>query len=718
MTASLRALLHRIPFTPDVMIAAVLVLTVAMMILPMPHFVVDLLIGFNLGFAMLLLMVGLYIRSPLDFSTLPGIILISTVFRLALTITTTRLILSEGDAGHIVRTFGEFVVAGSVIVGLVIFLIITLVQFIVVAKGAERVAEVGARFTLDALPGKQMAIDAELRNGDIDHAEARRRRRTLEKESSFFGAMDGAMKFVKGDAIAGLVVIAVNIIGGITIGVVTRGMSVGEAVREYTLLSVGDALIAQIPALLMAITAGTIVTRVGGETSKANDLGADIVGQLSADRRALRLAAIVMLGMALVPGFPVVVFLLLAAAFGIASFLAGQRDSAIDGNGLAMAPRPGEVGTAITQDLGSMRTVAPIDALPIILCLSPSLHRSLEPSEVTKVLENARTAVSDDLGILAPEVGVQIDDGLEASSYQIVVDGVPVVDGLHRPHFVLLKDDIAHLELLGVPFESDDENGQPGSGKVWISSDYRPQLDSAGIGHQTSGEAIASGVRDVLFRHVSRFVGIQETKALLSKYENRYGELVREALRHTSVQKIADILRRLLDEGVSVRNMRVVLESLAEWGEKESNVVLLAEYVRSGLKRQICHRYANDHRVVGAYVLERSTEEILRAAVRDTAVGPYLVLDEKNGERFLAAARRIAELPKAESRTPVMLASMDIRRFVRGFLIRNGLDIPVLSYQDLAVEFTIQPVGTLTLLDTAPSESSAGTARAPMAAAT
>ncbi len=718
MTAQLRAILHRVPFTPDVMIAFVLVLTVAMMILPMPHFVVDLLIGFNLGFAMLLLMVALYIRSPLDFSTLPGIILISTVFRLALTITTTRLILSEGDAGNIVRTFGEFVVAGSVIVGLVIFLIITLVQFIVVAKGAERVAEVGARFTLDALPGKQMAIDAELRNGDIDHAEARRRRRVLEKESSFFGAMDGAMKFVKGDAIAGLVVIAVNIIGGITIGVVTRGMNVGEAVREYTLLSVGDALIAQIPALLMAITAGTIVTRVGGETGKARDLGGDIVGQLSADRRALRLAAVVMLGMAFVPGFPVIIFLGLAAAFGAASFVAGDRDSAGDGNGLSITPRPGEVGTAITQDLGSMRTVAPIDALPIILCLSTSLHRSLEAREVMKTLDNARTAVSDDLGILAPEVGVQIDDGLDAASYQIVVDGVPVVDGFHRPHYVLLKDDIAHVELLGVPFESDDVGGQPGSGKVWILSDYCQQLDSAGIGHQTGGEAIASGVRDVLFRHVARFVGIQETKALLSKYESRYGELVREALKHTSVQKIADILRRLLDEGVSVRNMRVVLESLAEWGEKESNVVLLAEYVRSGLKRQICHRYANDHRVVGAYVLERATEEILRAAVRDTAVGPYLVLDEKNGERFLAAARRIAELPKDESRPPVMLASMDIRRFVRGFLIRNGLDIPVLSYQDLAVEFTIQPVGTLTLLDNVQSEASGGASRAQMAVAT
>src|SRR5688572_1502558 len=337
----LKTLIARAPGSPDLMIALVLMLTVAMMVLPMPLLLVDLLIGFNLGFAVLLLMVSLYVLSPLEFSTLPGIILLSTVFRLALTITTTRLILTQADAGDIVRTFGEFVIAGSVLVGLVVFLIITVVQFIVIAKGAERVAEVGARFILDALPGKQMAIDAELRNGDIDQAEARRRRGRLERESQLYGAMDGAMKFVKGDAIAGLVVIVVNLIGGIAVGTLSRGMPFVQAVREYALLTIGDALISQIPALMLSITAATVVTRVTGDSKL--DLGRDIASQLSADRRALRLAAIVLLAMGLVPGFPTAVFVVLALAFGAASLVAGTRsnvgdeDAAISRDGMGAA---------------------------------------------------------------------------------------------------------------------------------------------------------------------------------------------------------------------------------------------------------------------------------------------------------------------------------------------------------------------------------------------
>jgi type III secretion protein V len=685
--ARLKKMLARAPSSPDLMIALVLVLTVAMMILPMPILVVDGLIGFNLGFAVLLLMVSVYVKTPLEFSSLPGVILISTVFRLALTITTTRLILSEADAGDIIRTFGEFVIGGNVIVGLVVFLIITLVQFIVIAKGAERVAEVGARFTLDALPGKQMAIDAEMRNGDIDAAEARRRRGDLESESQFYGAMDGAMKFVKGDAVAGLVVIAVNLIGGITIGALHRGMTVGEAVREYTLLTVGDALISQIPALFLSITAATIVTRVTGENQP--DLGRNIATQLTSDRRALALAAAVLLGMGLIPGFPTPVFLVLAAAFGAVS-VKGLRSSAAARSDTPGAVRADSPATGVAER--PTASGAPAEVPAVALVLAPALRDGLAPGELERQLERVRAAVSADLGILVPAVGMTVEQEVSGHRYRIDVEGVPVEEGEAPLERLLLRDDPTHLTLLDIPVLEED-----GDGSVWVEAARRDLLVASGIGFQDGSQVLASRIRSVLVRYASRFVGIQETRALLARVEGSFGDLVKEVLRTTSVPNIAEVLRRLLDEGISVRNTRLVLEAVAQWGEKEQNVVLLTEYVRAALKRQICFRYANPHRVVAAYLLERETEDVVRAAVRETAVGPYLVLDEGSAEALLLQVRQILSHAVSERAPPVILASMDIRRFVRGFLIRNGLDMAVLSYQDLATDFTVQPVGSIRL---------------------
>ena len=686
MIATAKKFLRRLPASPDIAVALVVILAIAMMILPMPHVVVDTLIAFNLGFAVLLLMVALYVLSPLEFSSLPGIILISTVFRLAITITTARLILAEGDAGDIIRTFGEFVISGNLIVGFVVFLIITLVQFIVIAKGAERVAEVGARFTLDALPGKQMAIDAELRNGDIDQAQARARRSTLERESQLYGAMDGAMKFVKGDAIAGLVVIAVNMIGGLAIGTLTRGMSLGQALHEYTLLSIGDALISQIPALLLSLTAGTIVTRVTGGRDIA--LGRDIAEQLVSDPRALRLAAAVLLGMAAIPGFPAPIFLILALVFAAGSFRLKAR------------PDPAAVKAAEEEEAEPARATKPAlpaEVVPVMLNLAPGLVESLDAEALAKSIARIRSAVSSDLGVLIPEVGATVDPMLAEGEFRLDVEGVPVETGHVRPDQLVLDDDVANLELAGIPFTREEGTGAP----VWIAVEHGAALDEAGIGHLDAAGIVGARVRATLMRHTGRFVGIQETRALLARMETGYGDLVKEVLRSVPVPRIAEVLRRLLDEGIPMRNTRILLESLAEWGEREQNVMLLTEYVRSGLKRQICHRHANAHKVVAAYVLERETEETIRRAVRDTAVGPYLVLEERASEALLSQMRRVQE--SAGSRTgeeagrPVLLASMDIRRFVRGFLFRNGVEIAVLSYQDLADEFTVQPVGSINL---------------------
>lgn len=676
MTRVLRDIIVRASTKSDLMVALMLLLTISMMIMPIPIIAIDTLIGFNLSLAILLLMVALYISTPLEFSSLPSVILISTIFRLSLTISTTRLILAEGDAGSIIHTFGDFVISGNIVVGIVIFLVVTMVQFIVVAKGAERVAEVAARFTLDALPGKQMGIDAELRNGHIDQNEARSRRATLERESQLYGAMDGAMKFVKGDAIAGLVVICINMLGGASIGL-SKGMSFGEALQQYTLLTIGDALISQIPSLLLSITAGTIITRVNG-VARLN-LGTDIVNQLTANPHALRLAACVLVVMGAIPGFPLPVFFGLAAVFAAASFAESMVHKR-SGSSPPSAQPP--------------KQTVPAEALPIALFLAPSLTQAIDRDELQQQIARVSGLVSADLGIAIPRIPVEIDERLPDSQFRVDVEGVPVDQDLIDPTQLALNDDLANIELSGIPFRHDPETD-----KIWIEKSNAPALTAAGIGYRRPVEILALRVHSALTRYAQCLVGIQETRQLLARMEAEYSDLVKEVLRTTPIPKVADVLRRLLEEGIPIRNTRLVLEALAEWGGREQNAVLLTEHVRSGLKRQICHRYANPHRVVPVFIIERQTEEIVRSAVRETAKGPYLVLTEEQSEALLSKMRQINSNIVPGQTHPVILTSMDVRRFVRGFLTRNGIDLAVLSYQDLATDFTIHPVGSIMLTD-------------------
>ena len=672
----------------DLILAGVLLLAVCMMILPVPTEIVDMLIGCNLGIGVLLLMVALYLKTPLDFAALPGVILISTVFRLSLAITTTRLILVQGDAGEIILTFGEFVIAGNVIVGMVVFLIITIVQFMVVTKGAERVAEVGARFTLDAMPGKQMSIDADLRNGDIDQAEARRRRRSVEKESQLHGAMDGAMKFVKGDAIAGLIIIVINLVGGIAIGVLQRKMPLGEAVSTYALLTVGDALIAQIPALFMAITSAIIVTRVSDDED--SNLGSDIVHQITSDKRALGLAATVLVGMIFVPGFPKPVFIILALAFTYGALSVKARASLqrfIRRQPTLELIKPAE------DDKPPSHVALP--ATPVLVRLGATLYTALNSRHLPAYIATVREKVQDELGIAPPEVGIALGDDLPNDTYAIDLDRVPVERNELRLDRLLLRDDPVHVDLLGVPVEL----GAPVQGVVpthWVDIKHRAALAEAGIGFNDPPQILATRVREVLRRQAPGFLGIQETKALMAKMERDYADLVREVTRMLPVQKIAEVLRRLLEEGVGLRNMRLILEALAEWAERESRVLLLTEYVRSSLSRQICHQYANEQKILLAWILEQDAEKAVREALRETQVGIYLALDAETSDRLVSSMRRnMAAVP--DNVTPVLIASLDVRRYVRGLLVKNGLAVPVLSYQDLSADFPVQPIGSVGL---------------------
>jgi type III secretion protein V len=673
----------------DVVVAAFLMLAIVMMIIPLPKGMIDVLIGVNMTFSLLVLVVAFYIKSPVEFSSLPPVILISTLFRLALSISITRLILVDADAGQIVQAFGEFVIAGNVVVGLVVFLIITVAQFVVITKGSERVAEVAARFSLDAMPGKQMAIDNDLRNGDIDKAEAGTRRRKLERESQLYGAMDGAMKFVKGDAIAGLVIVLINLVGGLLIGMVQRGMSFGEAGHAYSLLTVGDGLIAQIPALLVSVAAGTVVTRVTSDTD--SDLGSEITSQLIAEPRALGLAAALAFLAGLIPGFPTLVFLALAGALGGAAFVIHRRRLAAE-----RKPELEELPSSREEPEDvAFSEVASGSRYRVTTWVGAELSVAVPMQQFRQFVDRARHDLFHDLGVDPPAVELRIDRAAEPNRFRIDLEDVPVADGDIMVGHVLLRDDPVHLDLMNLPYVT----GAPLLKRrqtVWVEAGHAPELSEAGVGFATPAEALAETLAQTLRKYAAHFIGIQETRELLSRMEGDYSDLVKEAQRVASLQKISDILRRLVEEDVPIRNLRSILEAIVEWGPREQDPVMLVEYVRTSLARQICYRHAEMNRVISAYVLARNVEDQIRASVRQTAIGSLLSLPEEIARPIISQIRNAYE-SSAGDVSPTVLVSMDIRRHLRNLLARNDIDLPVMSYQELAPEFSVQSLASIAI---------------------
>jgi type III secretion protein V len=684
----------------DLVVAVLMLVAIIMIIIPLPTWLVDGLIGINISVSMLILLVVFYIARPVEFSSFPSVILIATLFRLAITITTSRLILLQADAGEIVSAFGNFVIGGDIAVGMVVFLIITIAQFVVITKGGERVAEVAARFSLDAMPGKQMAIDNDLRSGDIDQAEANRLRRGLERESHLFGAMDGAMKFVKGDAIASILVIMVNLIGGMIVGSLKHGMTIGTAAETYALLSVGDGLVAQIPSLFVSVAAGVLVTRVSSDS----DMGTEIAGQLFVEPRALVLGSVILVGMAFVPGFPTVVFLLLAAVLGVAGFVIARRKAAAEaaarnapvkraaGATAGSTAQPAQVGST-AQDPARLAGPPASDAA-IVVWISSELASAVPPEGFAELTTQARAELLSDLGIEIPSIALEVDPTLAQDRFRIDLEGTPVIEGTVPPQGLLVDDDPAHLELLEIPYRQEVPliNYRPA---LWVERSHAETLSQAGVAFAMPAQILAKCLIQMLYRRAGSFVGIQETRKLLTKIQTNYADLVKEAEKIAPLQKLAEILRRLVEENVPVRNMRAILEAVVEWGQREQNVVLLVEYVRVALGRQICFRCADRDRVIAAYMLERSVEDMLRSAQRQTSAGTYMNLTEEAVQPLInEIARALAEA--APGTNPVVLTAMDVRRVTRHLLTRSNIYVPVMSYQELAPEFNVQPLGSLT----------------------
>jgi len=676
----------------DLVLAGLIVAIIALMILPLPTPMVDALIATNLSIAVMLLMLALYIPSAVSLSSFPTLLLFTTLFRLSLNITTTRQILLKAYAGKIIYTFGNVVVSGNFVVGAVVFLIITIVQFLVIAKGSERVAEVAARFTLDAMPGKQMSIDADMRAGLIDIEEAQRRRRALEKESQLYGAMDGAMKFVKGDAIAGLIITAINIIGGIAIGVMQKGMPIAKALKTYSILTIGDGLISQIPALFISITAGIIVTRVSSED--AEHLGGDIGKQILSQPKALLVAGAIVFAFSLVPGFPKPQFILLGIIFTTIgySLYKGMSYEEEEVPVPAMAPAGDRAPEKrkISKDTAEDFTYT----MPLLVEVADTVQKDIDPSILNDELIKIRKALYLELGVPFPGIHLRFNASYKEERYVIFLQEIPVSEGKLRPGKLLVQEGEENLKIMGIEYDT-DKPFLPKIQTIWVDDKYYDKLMAAGIRCMRPPQILTYHLSFILKKHADEFIGLQETKYLLEKMEERFPELVREVQRILPIQKISEIFQRLVQEEISIRNLRTILQALIEWGQKEKDVILLTEYVRSSLKRYISYKYSGGQNILPAYLLDQDVENTVRKAIRQTSAGSYLALDPSTMKKILEAIKKEVGDLSVSVQKPALLTSMDIRRYVKKFVEQELPDLPVLSYQELTPEISIQPLGRI-----------------------
>ena len=618
----------------DIVLVAGIVAIIALMIVPLPTWAIDVLVAVNIAGGVLLLLLAIYVANPLEFSVFPSVLLISTLFRLSLSIATTRMILLHGEAGHIIQTFGDMVAGGNLIVGLVVFLIITVVQFIVIAKGSERVAEVAARFSLDAMPGKQMSIDSDLRSGLIDKDEARRRRRVLENESKLNGSLDGAMKFVKGDAIAGIIIIIINLLGGLAIGVMQIGMTMGDAAIKYSILTIGDGMVTQIPALLGAMSAGLLVTRTTDDEHDKH-LGDAIGRQLTAKPRVLLVAGGLCLLFAMVPGFPAVVFVLL----GVALFTSGAM--------LTPALRARWERFAQPKVAAVRRRAAEAPAL---------MSTDAAPPRPTVPLLLELPA-----GRLSADASRELLHGLEG-----VLDHFQLYLGLRLPRI-----DVHAVQLDESEQEDEDATG-------WRLLAHEVPVAQGALPSENTAQALADAVRESLRRHTALFLGTQEANHLLTRASVDLPDVVKETLRALPLARVAEILRRLVEEEVAIRNLRDILETLSDAAQREKDVYALTELVRIGLKRQLCYRHAPEGRL-HALLLEPSLEEMLRGAVRVNGGAQQLALDPVQMSQLM---QRFAEAVQ-QHRPAAIVTAVDIRRHVRKLIEADCFDTPVLSYHEL-----------------------------------
>ncbi len=652
----------------DIILAIVLILTVFMIILPLPTLLIDILIAINFTVSLLLLMIAIYVNEPLEFSAFPAVLLITTLFRLSLSISTTRLILLQHDAGEIIYAFGDYVVGGNIVIGLIIFLIITIVQFIVITKGSERVAEVGARFSLDGMPGKQMSIDGDMRAGTIDAAEAKRLRSLVQKESQLYGAMDGAMKFVKGDAIASMIIVAVNIFGGMAVGMLVHGMPASEAIQTYSILSIGDGLISQIPALLISITAGIIVTRVPGQ--KQQNLANEMIEQMAHQPQPLFLASGMLLLFSILPGFPSLVFLTLSLLIGGAGWFLAGKPFLKKKKGAG----PGQESPFNAEN--SLLTEFKPGSIPLTL----SVSKNLRSHELEKALLVLRWNIFNQLGVIIP--AIEFNENNLESVVEIYLYQEKIV------HFSLEPDDILfnveQTELTGNKITL-----YPGRVLYQYAKQDVKEENSA-----ISGDArITYCLEKVIRYYAKEFLGVQETKLLMDAMEQDYDELIKEVQRKLPLSEVASILQHLVQEDISIRDLRTIFETLIFWATKEKDSIVLTEYVRTGLRRHIIGRYLGNSEALDIWIIGDVMEEMIRNSIRQTATGTYSILDIDDTQRIISVINDALN----GMQDGLLITSIDIRRHLRKIIEMDLIDINVVSFQEVGSSVKFNVLGNIDL---------------------
>ena len=672
-------------------VGAVIVMSIVfMMIIPLPTGLIDVLIALNICVSSLLIVLAMYLPKPLAFSTFPAVLLLTTMFRLAISISTTRQILLQQDGGHIVEAFGNYVVGGNLAVGLVIFLILTVVNFLVITKGSERVAEVAARFTLDAMPGKQMSIDSDLRAGLIEAHQARQRRENLAKESQLFGAMDGAMKFVKGDAIASLVIVFINMIGGFAIGVLQHNMAASDAMHVYSVLTIGDGLIAQIPALLISLTAGMIITRVSADGQKVDaNIGREIAEQLTSQPKAWIISSIGMFGFALLPGMPTLVFVTISLASlgsGLFQLWRIKQQGQLDASQLEADNIPAEQNGY--QDL---RRFNPTRAY--LLLFHPVWQEQPTATALVQNIRRLRNKLVYRFGFTLPSFDIEFSDRLAEDEFQFCVYEIPYV----KATFVTDRLAVASgaVESTDVDLATPGPTLRDESQRLWLPlAQVAQQPDD--VPRWGADELILARMEQAIHRTGSQFIGLQETKSILAWLESEQPELAQELQRIMPLSRFASVLQRLASERVPLRSVRPIAEALIEVGQHERDTLALTDYVRLALKSQICHQYSDENNLA-VWLLTPESEELLRDALRQTQNETFFALTQDYASTLLGQLRQA--FPPLSPQRSLVLVAQDLRSPLRTLLQDEFHHVPVLSFTELESTLSINVIGRLDLYD-------------------
>ncbi|NQE48542.1 flagellar biosynthesis protein FlhA [Herbaspirillum rubrisubalbicans] len=666
-----------------------IVMMLAMMVLPLPAFMLDLLFSFNISLSVIVLMTALYTVKPLDFIAFPAVLLVSTMLRLSLNVASTRVVLTEGHtgpdaAGKVIEAFGHFLIGGNYTVGIVVFVILTIINFMVVTKGAGRIAEVGARFTLDAMPGKQMAIDADLNAGLIGEPEARARRKEVAQESEFYGAMDGASKYVRGDAVAGIIVTVVNIVGGLVVGMVQHDLAFDAALKNYTLLAIGDGLVAQIPSLIISTAAGVVVSRVAND----QDVGGQLINQLFAKPEVLYITAVIIGGMGLIPGMPHIAFILLAAAMGGGAYAIGKRTEKAKAEAAAATPQAAASAAAPAEgEEATWSDVMPVDTLGLEVGyrLIPLVDKG-QGGELLKRIKGIRKKFAQEVGFLSPPIHIRDNLELKPSAYRITLKGVEVGNGeAHAGQYLAINPGMVTGPLPGM-MTSDPAFGLPA---VWIDNSLREQASTMGYTVVDAGTVVATHLNHLITTHAAELLGRQEVQSLLDHLGKEAPKLVEDLVpKMLPLGTLQKVLQNLLAEGVHIRDMRTIIETLAEHAARIQDPTDLTAIVRIALGRAIVQQIFPGESELAVMALDSKLERLLMQALQ--ASGDSGGIEPGLADSLVQQTEMAAQRQEQMGFAPVLLVGAPLRTLLARFLRRALPQLRVLSHAEVPESKTIK----------------------------